>query len=347
MSRFSRIAAFLCLPVAASLTAQGAPSFSFDQERAVTKVLAETSTAAPSGPRDILFLFVTPQDHSSAFGKRLREILRPGSPLEKELSGQFRICKLVLDPAEPKKEAHGAWILAEAFGVLGTPSLYLSDDKWQPYAHYLGGLKKDVSSREWVESLLKLARQREDRDSLLEKAGAASDKEKGPLLLAALSLAPDESLAACYPGESDSLVQLLPHSPLAKKLHLRRESLRQETEIAKLREKWGNPRFTVKASAEKMLGEVNAYLETIEEKEGSESLKQFILMEYRFPLLVICARYAAEEKPRGVFSAKSDLLMRDALNDLNTVIRMDGQSPYGQEAQKLKSQISAERRKLR
>lgn len=333
-------ASVLCLALIASVGSLCAVDIPFTYRKDLHLLASEISGTAP----DSLLFFFTEKGDSPETVQRLQKIFSPGSSLRTQLETHFRLCIIQLDRKETLKETKDHWILVQEIGTPGTPALYLTDLQGRPFARHLGGIKKDTEDKEWVESLISSKENRTKRDALLDEAAKLTGKELGEKLLQAFSFVPSESLPTAYPEEIKKLESALPESEETGRITRLAQIVSNDQKLKKLIQQWGNPALITLKSARVNLSLINEYLKK-ESPEGD--LLQFILLEYRFPLLMTQAKKASEEQGKGVFSAESDRLFRQALEDLGTVISTNSTNSYGREAQRRKNEINQERRKLR
>lgn len=330
------------LPTAllSSSSASSGPALPFSYRKELNLLSHEK---LPNTPDDLLFLFTSKKDKPEVT-LRLKKIMAPGSASRTKLEQKFRLCLIELDPDETGKEYKDPWLWAQELGLPGTPALYLTDMQGRPYARHLGGIKAPLTNEAWIDYLDGLKENKAKRDSLLEEAQKLSGREQGEKLLQAFHLIPTESIPASYPEEAAKLVELLPDAPEAKRIIEQTSSIaadRQQKEMISL---WGPPTTATLKGAKVTLEQIDEY---VKKENPQGELLQFILLEYRFPLLVARARKAAEAKPKGVFSQESDQTLREALNDLGTINNINPGNIYGREALRLKGEINEERRKMR
>lgn len=333
-------ASVLCLALITSVGSLPAVDIPFTYRKELHLLASEKSGAAP----DSLLFFFTEKGDSPQTAQRLQKLFSPGSALRTQLETHFRICIIELDRKETLKETKDHWKLVQEIGTPGTPALYLTDLQGRPFARHLGGIKKDTSDKEWVESLILSKENRTKRDALLEEAAKLTGKEQGEKLLQAFSFVPSESLPTAYPEEIKKLESALPESEETGRITRLAQIVTNDQKLKNLIQQWGNPALVTLKSARVNLALIDEYLKK-ESPEGD--LLQFILLEYRFPLLMARAKKASEEQGKGVFSAESDRLFRQALEDLSTVISTNSTNSYGREAQRRKNEINQARRKLR
>lgn len=297
----------------------------------------------PNAPEDLLFLFTSKKDKPEVT-QWLKNIMAPGSGSRAKLEQKFRLCQIELDLEETGKEYKDSWLWAQELGLPGTPALYLSDMQGRPYARHLGGIKAPLTNETWIDHLVGLKENRIKRDALLEEAQKLSGRTQGEKLLQAFHLVPTESIPAAYPEEAAKLAELLPDAPEAKRIIEQTRSIAADRKQKELISLWGSPAAATLKGAQVTLKQIDEYLKK-ENPQGE--LLQFILLEYRFPLLVTKARKAFESKPKGVFSQESDQTLREALDDLGTINNINPLNIYGREALRLKGEINEERRKMR
>lgn len=333
-------ASVLCLALIASVGDLPAVDIPFAYRKELHLLASEKRGTAP----DSLLFFFTEKGDSPQTVQRLQKIFSPGSPLRTQLETHFRLCIIELDRKETLKETKDHWKLVQEIGAPGTPALYLTDLQGRPYARHLGGIKKDMDDKEWVESLISSKENRTKRDALLEEAVKLTGKERGEKLLQAFSFVPSESLPTAYPEEIEKLDSALPESEETVRITRLARIVANDQKLKNLIKQWGNPAFVTLKSERVNLSLIDLYLK-MESPEGD--LLQFILLEYRFPLLIAQAKKASEEQGKGVFSAESDRLFRQVLQDLDTVISTNSTNSYGREAQRRKNEINQARRKLR
>lgn len=319
-----------------SLEVYSKPIFSPSAQSVVNRNLNGANIPPSERSKDILFLF---SDKQAPLTGTLAEVMDLKSPERKQLEAVFRIVHCELDLSRGDYTSL-PFILAEKFGIQGTPSLYLSDSSLQPYAHFLGNIRSGVRKAEFVSQLISYQAKKKQRDSLMTQSESASGEVKQRLLLQALAQVPAEVRPGCYPEIISQLTGASPEVLEAKNSLLEYNNSQAKYVMAM---EWPSPSTATKETIENYLSKINTYLK---QENLSLEIRVYVLLNYRFPLLVKKAKFKAEEKQPGVFSAESDRLIREALNDLNYIIRHSPDTSLKNEAFHLRKEISAERRKL-
>lgn len=337
------LAAFLIIGTLFSAKLSAAPEFTQEQKKSIHEAYSLNSNNLQENSKDLLFIFINKNGSEAQFNSRVQSLLKKEAETNKKLSEIFHVRIIELDNRTAPLKNDPGLLLADRFGLLGTPCVYLTDKDFQPYARYLGGFPQGMDDSTWITALLNLVEKKTKRDELLKKALSSPQKEREPLLIEAISSLPAECIPGCYPKELQALLAAPSSSPVVEKWRQEKKKYEESRFQGILLAEWESPSKATKENVEKMLKLVNSHLE---QNELSPDAEAYLLVNYRFPLLVHQSRFIAEEKGKGVFSAESDRIMRMALDDLNKAIKLAPDSPYGKEAQRLKRDISAERRKL-
>ena len=274
-------------------------------------------------------------------GEENRPALRSFFQALDVLSPRFEVESFVLDAQGKPSLSQQAW--AQALGLLGTPSCYLLDEALRPYARFFiedKPLSKELWRLKWTEA----GQLKEKRDALFLLAQEKGEKSSEGLqaLYGALLCVPEESLPSAYTKQ----VRLLVESEFVFEQKEAWKSALEELESSEaflsLSRDWGLPYHL----SEKRVGELLARVEAYEKREDlTPFLRQYLLVEYKFPLLVQLAAYAQGEKK--AFSATADRRMREALEALREGERLVPKSRLGLKAKELREKINTQRRLLR
>lgn len=315
-----------CLAQEEPLLLKGVPSLIY---REIKSTLSPALRAQSRLPDDVFILFLRKGEEGQEWVKWLIERNKKQTPERRNL------VVFVLDTCQ---QASLPMLLAQSYGVAGTPALYCVDAQLRPYARVLGEPKESNTS-DWECLVSQYPLLHQQRDFLLSEALDSNDKEKMAQVLAML---PVESIAGAYADLLNSVLNAGVSHELSNRWKLDKSSLEFSLAAQELTDEWG--RLDI-ISPEKRVILEDKVNQMLEQQSLMSSLRQFILVEYKIPLLLYRAKNAEHEN--NSFSAETDRLMREVLLLLSQAHKMDSLSIYGEKARQMLSDINVQRRAMK